>query len=511
MRSVIAICTLGVLGAGCSLAGLGEVEASPCWTPESGDSFAVANGRCRELSGGDGACSVWACRPEPSGGAAWFCGLGAPDGDDDGAVSNGMCEVGAHEVIDCDDANADRAEGMAERCDGVDNDCDGRIDEDVLTAAMPSMLLNVASEAEALAVHGQSGTVHGIFAQDRTLRHFQGSTVATDGVNVRADGALAIAAIDDDEAVAVFDASGCRRWGLEHLDGTSRESIVDAAGGIADEGGAVCGDEDRSFAGRAPAVATAGSEALVVWIESAEAVCGMGADVPLLGSAFQVADRDVRGEAARRLAVARPSVEPALAGVALQSGEGYLLAYATAAGLRVKVLEAGTLDTLDEAGVDLDDSVGPVRLALGATNGDLLRFAVAYELECGSRARLWVQRFDLHLGSHEVAVVGEPTSVAEGRDQTNAAMVFGEAPKGILVSWLEGTERVRRARLLGEDEGVAGAPFAVFGEGAFGAVPTLGKAAVLRQRSEGGMTLTAYVEAGSDRGFYEVGLRCSEN
>ena len=73
------------------------------------------------------------------------CGLGAPDGDDDGTPA----------CVDCDDADPTRFLGAPERCDGVDQDCDGAIDEDVEALPPASNQVGICEDADQVCVDGQ--------------------------------------------------------------------------------------------------------------------------------------------------------------------------------------------------------------------------------------------------------------------------------------------------------------------------------------------------------------------
>ena len=457
----------------CTLVGLDDVQATPCLTsPTANTDFTEANALCaRELSAlqPPGECEAWVCALRVD--EEVFCTLGAPDADGDG-VGDAACLPEGDVARDCDDSERTIAEGLAERCDGEDNDCDGVVDESLLTRAAVSRVEESSGGAGRVAFAESEGSIAALLrrnvgGQQALLdwRRGSGRTPARVGSLTLYD---PIAAADDpglavglagSTTVGVFarNIAGCTRTlvAARIQDGGATSDILDS--GLPDPAGNTCVTASpRTEGQRSPAVAVVGAQTLLAW----SATNANADSLRLLG-----------GRLDSGLSVAPESVDlgPLPTGaraqvLGLPSAAAFVVAVPRASTVEIRTVTVGsTLDLDVSDALTLPFEGAGLALARGVETETTVAVALAYQTGSGNQGRVSLQRLVVAKATLVPDSVGVPTSVQDrGLGQQMPATVWGESPRGWLVSWVESNAEIT-AQLVGETSGVAGEPVRVFG------------------------------------------------
>lgn len=512
---------------GCSLAGLDQVEATPCATVGTSDLTAAHATCARELAGSPlGDCEAHVCALVV--GDDLFCTVGAPDVDGDRVGDAACVPEGTEALRDCNDEDPDIAEGREEICDGKDNNCDGRTDEEVLSVGEPTR----RDSTEGASTEGLVGTAA---VGDEVIAAFRRDIDDLASLHVLVDDAVPVDSdptpevdepitLDDQpedtdrgiaiagdagNVFAVFPASRCGRLSVGSIDSegalTSTSYQTDSTGlPSAMPAGVACTDDVPQ---RAPAAAVANGSVLLAWLESGRrAACGTGVTAPLV-----LTTTDTAAELSSDLTdlgVANDSGPPAL--LAFGASGDFILARGEGDNLVVSSLRVvgSAISVLDTLTVAVGAAVEEVALTTGPTSADQTTLAVAYSKGCGSRGVVGLQRIALTRADGSLSPEGEETVVDEGPTQTEPAIAFGaEFPRGYFVIWREGDDRVR-GQLLGEFEGQSGAAVEVLeASNLGGAAPTRIRGMGVAAGAEGGFTTLGYVE-GAETAFFGTPVSC---
>lgn len=515
-----------VIGAGCSLMGLDEVQATACASASERD-LRDAHALCaRELRDIPlGSCEAPVCAAQV--GAELFCVVGTPDEDGDG-VGDGACIAEGSELPrDCDDDDPTVAEGLAEVCDGKDNDCDGRVDESLLVAGAPTRR-DVAhdpsspADTEGLVATAAAGeTVEAAFRRSGRLHLLQGSApfkpqVASvgdvrldDPATEATDRGLALAS-DGTSTFVVFPAAGCDRLSAGTVTGTTLASASFAPPegteptGLPSATGTACTDPAMQ---RAPVVSLDGTDVVIAWLESAaRGVCGGGQRAPLVATTSDMTAALTAG--VLDLGMANDAGPPAT--LYLPSAGVHVIAYGDGSDIVVRSLRrrGSDLEIVSTARVDAGMSVQEIALAVGPTNDTEAIVGVAASVGCGSRARVLLQRVSVGRGDGEISPAGDFDVVDEGGEQRRPAVAYGaNRPRGFFVVWAEDDMRLR-GQLLDAASGTSGSAFDVMGPADFeGMVPSRLRGIGVATIAAGGFETMAHVRHETP-GFYATTVLC---
>ncbi len=490
---------LAMLGLSCSLVGLDDVNATECALLPRTD-FSDAHALCaEELSTPLNECEAYVCALRVD--DALYCTVAAPDADGDG-VGDAAC-VPEGTPADCDESDPTVAEGMDEACDGKDNDCDGNIDEGVL---VPGATQSVdAGDIVGLPGFASGGAaVPTAYRRDGRL-HVSGSMVTREASAITvidpgaeaAEPGFAVAA--DNATTVVFPAAGCGRLAVGSIDDAHALSSTsfDANEGIPDsDGEAACG---VSSSQRAPAIATVAGTVGVAWLASdLRGNCGTGGRADVLFSTGTTAGAI---DTPTQLGTSNDLGPPA---IAVLPGGAFATVWGDAREIVVRVS-----GSTGEARVDVGDEVDEVAIAVAPArdSSEQTVVSVAYAAGCGGRARVGMQRFALD--GDALSALGEAIELADGEEQRQPAIAFGELPEGFLVAWREGDERVR-ARVMGRTDGFAGDVLTVLDASDFeGTAPRRIRGSGIATLPAGGFEVVSYAEANTN-GIFSTVLTCSE-
>lgn len=508
LHRIVALLALLLLTfTGCSLIGVDETAATPCLVgPTASTDFTDAHATCARELGGEAleSCEAWVCALRID--DEVFCVIDAPDADGDGVGDAACIPEGDERPRDCDDGDAAVAGGKAERCDGRDNDCDGIVDEGLLQRGSPQRVDETDGSAGQVAFVGASAWLRRSVAGEQALLTWQrgsaprrvGDFTLYDPIAAADDPGLAFA-VTGGAFVGVFprNLAGCARTLVPaRVEGASASS-TSLELGLPDLAGDDCSGA-RTEPQRAPSVASLGRRSVITWIASASG----GGPLRIVGAT------DTDGLTLSGVPEALGEATGPVALLAL-ADESFVLAAiprATTIELRRVELAANGAPSVSEPLATIETEAFELTLAAGGATDTHRALALAFRTGEGRGARVVVRRLSLDRTTGALTVDAE-TPVGDAEGQARPTLTWSDAPRGWLVAWTERAAELR-ARLLGADDGVAGAAITLMSATDLASAPEVRFGASLAP-TETGFVVSTHATADAATGLYEIPLGCA--